>query len=284
MRGIQKLADDRIGGVKLLVTNNTPEGQKLLMLQRSVNCDRMPGKWLLPGGGIDPGEDMEEALKRELLEELNLRVRRNAQLNKLPFNYVLPAAYTSFGRDHPCHFYQADRQALKGRLKNMEPNKTTSIDWLPLTAETIEKQPLEMSARAGLEQYLKTADYPIDLAADKDYRAIAKLIKQELGTNWQPKALAKFIQERNAKLYALKDKNRVIGTGLSVPKSVAENPYNYLGSIAIDSNYQGKGLGRQLTQHLIDQSELPMELDISNDNVRSQNLCRSFGFQSQHQN
>lgn len=34
--------------------------------------------WMLPGGGVNVGESLEDALKRELLEELNISVKVNA--------------------------------------------------------------------------------------------------------------------------------------------------------------------------------------------------------------
>lgn len=49
-------------------------GGRILLTRRSPFV-REPGKWCLPGGHLDGGEDWTGALRREVLEETGLRVR-----------------------------------------------------------------------------------------------------------------------------------------------------------------------------------------------------------------
>lgn len=57
------------------------EGQFLL-----VRHTYAPG-WMFPGGGIDPGESLEEAVKRELFEEVGVRVASRPQLVSVHTNF-----------------------------------------------------------------------------------------------------------------------------------------------------------------------------------------------------
>src|SRR5512139_3042293 len=48
---------------------------KVLLTRRSARV-REPGKWCLPGGHLDGGEDWTSAVRREMREETGLRVLR----------------------------------------------------------------------------------------------------------------------------------------------------------------------------------------------------------------
>lgn len=47
---------------------------ELLLVKRADNDDFLPGLWEMPGGGMDFGENLQEALKREIFEEVGLSV------------------------------------------------------------------------------------------------------------------------------------------------------------------------------------------------------------------
>lgn len=50
---------------------------RVLLLKRSGSSRFYVGKWELPGGKVDPGEDFAEALLREIAEETDLDVSIN---------------------------------------------------------------------------------------------------------------------------------------------------------------------------------------------------------------
>ena len=56
---------------KVVIRNN--EGECLL-LKRAMNSKNNPGKWDLPGGKVDAGENLEHGLLREVVEETGLTI------------------------------------------------------------------------------------------------------------------------------------------------------------------------------------------------------------------
>ena len=48
---------------------------KLLAVQHAAKDSKSKGYWVIPGGGLDPGESLEAGLERELMEELGVKAK-----------------------------------------------------------------------------------------------------------------------------------------------------------------------------------------------------------------
>lgn len=59
------------GGTSALIINDK---EQILFVKRSDNDDFLPGKWELPGGGIEFGESAQEAVIREIDEECGIEI------------------------------------------------------------------------------------------------------------------------------------------------------------------------------------------------------------------
>ena len=62
------------------------KGDKFLLVRRPLNKKR-GGLWEFPGGKVEKGETLEEAIKRELKEELDIEVRVKGVLSEVKYNY-----------------------------------------------------------------------------------------------------------------------------------------------------------------------------------------------------
>lgn len=84
--------------VRVAALIQDPTGKILLVQQQK----KQSGYWLLPGGGIEFGESGEEALKRELNEELSLTV---SQMDFLFLNESIdPNCFFNKGKRFVTHF------------------------------------------------------------------------------------------------------------------------------------------------------------------------------------
>ncbi|RJR31668.1 NUDIX hydrolase [Candidatus Parcubacteria bacterium] len=57
----------------LIVTNNK---KQILLVKRAKTQKEFPDCWSFPGGGCETGETAEEAIKREIKEELNCKIKK----------------------------------------------------------------------------------------------------------------------------------------------------------------------------------------------------------------
>ncbi len=66
-----KIAQETIAVVTAVVRY----GETYLVMKRSARDDVSPGTWEFPGGKVEFGEDLQEALAREVREETGLSIR-----------------------------------------------------------------------------------------------------------------------------------------------------------------------------------------------------------------
>lgn len=82
---------------RIAVVMLVDEARRLLLQLRDAQAPTSPGKWGLPGGGIEAGETPEEAAHRELLEETGLRVEGALTLR---WHGTLPGSQPGFYNEY----------------------------------------------------------------------------------------------------------------------------------------------------------------------------------------
>ncbi len=102
------------------------EGEAILLVRASTMTE-VPGRWFLPGGGVDHGEHPEESLIRELREETGLSGKIGAFLG------VLSDVRTRADdvRHHTIRLiYQITE--LSGELRSEASGSSDLAQWIPL--------------------------------------------------------------------------------------------------------------------------------------------------------
>ena len=124
-----------VGGV---IVNQADE---VLLLLRGRTPEA--GHWSVPGGSVQFGEKVEEALKREIREELGVEVAVAELLAVV--DHILIA--------HDTHFVSPQFlvEIVAGKPRNLEPTSHLEMKWFP-----VRELPARMTvpSRVAMEKYL----------------------------------------------------------------------------------------------------------------------------------
>jgi len=133
---------DYIGvGVGALIVNERGE---LFLARRGPLAKNERGLWEFPGGSVEYGERLEDALKREIREEYGLEIEVGELLDVV--DHILP--------DEGQHWVSPTYicKPVSGDPKILEPGKCTEIGWFPPDQAPGD---LTIISRQNLENYLK---------------------------------------------------------------------------------------------------------------------------------
>ena len=99
-------------------------------------CSPLKGGWEFPGGKIEPGETPQEALKREIQEELDAKIKVGSLIDTIEYDYP------TFHLSMDCFLAEIESGNLV--LKEHEAarwltrEELDSVDWLPADALLID--------------------------------------------------------------------------------------------------------------------------------------------------
>lgn len=145
-----KLGKDYIGvGCGVFVHNDSGE---ILLLKRSKNCKNDVGYWERPGGTVEFGEKVTDALKRETLEEVGVEIE---DIEFLGFtDHFIP--------EEDQHWLGLSFMAeiKSGEPKNIEPEKHDAMKWfkddkMPDNLALPTKESLPLMIKRYKEKYKK---------------------------------------------------------------------------------------------------------------------------------
>jgi len=103
------------------------ENEKYFVTQRGYG--EYKGWWEFPGGKIENGESKEEALKREIREELATEIEIDRFITTVQFDYP---EFHLIMHCFICHITAGQPQLLEAKAaKRLDKNDLASVEWLP---------------------------------------------------------------------------------------------------------------------------------------------------------
>lgn len=116
------------------------EDGEILCMQRSESkFDYISYKYEFPGGKVEPGENFEEALRRELQEEMDVNVEIKAEDFFMTIEHQYPDFVITM---HSFLCPVSDRRFTRKEHHNhvwLKPNQLDSLEWAPADIPIMKK-------------------------------------------------------------------------------------------------------------------------------------------------
>lgn len=121
------------------------DGERIFATQRGYGTYK--DSWEFPGGKIESGETPQEALKREIMEELDTVIEVSEELTTVEYDYP----------DFHLHMNCFWAQVVKGNLvlkeheaaRWLSANELMSVNWLPADLSVVEMIIRKLKAEFG---------------------------------------------------------------------------------------------------------------------------------------
>ena len=122
--------------VAAVITACNENGEKIIFATQRGYGEFKDG-WEFPGGKVEPGETPQEALKREIMEELETEIKVGDLIETIEYDY--PTFHLSMG----CFWAEIVKGDLVLReheaAKWLTKEQLESVDWLPADLGLVEK-------------------------------------------------------------------------------------------------------------------------------------------------
>ena len=127
--------------VAAVITACNENGEKIIFATQRGYGEFKDG-WEFPGGKVEPGETLQEALKRETMEELETEIKVGDLIETIEYDYQ------TFHLSMDCFWAEIVKGDLVLReheaAKWLAKEQLGSVDWLPADLGLVEK------VRAGM--------------------------------------------------------------------------------------------------------------------------------------